>query len=225
MLMLRAPKLLVLERLFEGLQPLLAHTRQAPSNWEKRLFSKLPQQIPLSENALDTYFVDRGKVSSWTMQKRFPTTKGICNALTNTGIPKTPLSRRDASNTADFDLIEVNAHLTRIDGFYPGGFTVNNVDMPGAVQLHGSLSLLWKSPESPAKLKISDFALLELVKPVPDIVIIGTGPSLAPISEELRQELRKHANSVEVLDTANAASTFNILTQDGREVVGYFFPA
>lgn len=51
--------------------------------------------------------------------------------------------------------------------YFPGGFIVNNIQMPGAVVLYSSLSLLWRAPASPEALTPDDFPLIQLVKPTP----------------------------------------------------------
>eukprot|EP00951_Prasinocladus_malaysianus_P030520 scaffold287991_cov47-Prasinocladus_malaysianus.AAC.1 len=53
------------------------------------------------------------------------------------------------------------------DRFYPGGFTVNNVKMPGSVMLYEGLSLLWKAPQNASALSIEDLPLLDMIKPPP----------------------------------------------------------
>jgi hypothetical protein len=54
--------------------------------------------------------------------------------------------------------------LTR---YYPGGFTVSNIQMPGPVFLCYRMSLLWKAPSSVEDLSPSDLPLLSLIKPPP----------------------------------------------------------
>lgn len=47
-----------------------------------------------------------------------------------------------------------------------------------------------------------------------DILIIGTGPRIAPLSPETRKHLSAIGMRVEVLDTNNAASQFNLLATE-----------
>ena len=47
-----------------------------------------------------------------------------------------------------------------------------------------------------------------------DILILGTGPSIRPISPRLRSYISSLGMRVEVLDTRNAASQFNLLATE-----------
>lgn len=47
-----------------------------------------------------------------------------------------------------------------------------------------------------------------------DILIIGVGPRLAPLSPETRKHISGLGMRVEVLDTRNAASQFNLLATE-----------
>ena len=62
-----------------------------------------------------------------------------------------------------------------------------------------------------------------MLKPVfhrPDLLIIGTGPSVIPISAATRQHLNGLGIRVEILDTRNAAAQFLLLaTERGTEQV------
>mmetsp|Transcript_38758 Transcript_38758/g.109603 ORF Transcript_38758/g.109603 Transcript_38758/m.109603 type:complete len:255 (-) Transcript_38758:58-822(-) len=132
--------------------------------------------------------------------------------------------KRGAAGASDFDLIEVDINMARIDSYLPGGFVVNNILMPGPVVLYSNLSLLWHSPSSVEQLRPEDMPLLDIVKPPPDLVIIGAGKSSAPLPQEIRSFLADRSMSVEVMDSMNASATFNILSQDGRPVAAFLFP-
>mmetsp|Transcript_15906 Transcript_15906/g.40697 ORF Transcript_15906/g.40697 Transcript_15906/m.40697 type:complete len:226 (-) Transcript_15906:122-799(-) len=157
--------------------------------------------------------------------------RGLCGSAgppLGSGCRRHPIvwqSRRHAaSNASEFDLIEVDIQMARVDMYYSGGFTVNNIQMPGPVFLCGRLSLLWRAPASVEALSPADLPLISLIKPAPDFLVIGTGATFKPVSRELQEYLRERAISVEVLDTVNAASTFNILNQESRNVAACMFP-
>ncbi len=59
-----------------------------------------------------------------------------------------------------------------------------------------------------------------------DILIIGTGPSIRPLSPETRQHINSLGIRVDVLDTRNAAAQFNLLaTERGlRQVAAALVP-
>ncbi|MCJ1350173.1 MAG: hypothetical protein MMC33_000154 [Icmadophila ericetorum] len=58
------------------------------------------------------------------------------------------------------------------------------------------------------------WGLLELVWPKPDMLILGLGPSMHPISPETRKHLSSLGVRVELQDTRNAAAQFNLLATE-----------
>ncbi|KAI1331053.1 hypothetical protein F5Y16DRAFT_395491 [Xylariaceae sp. FL0255] len=68
--------------------------------------------------------------------------------------------------------------------------------------------------------------LLGLIWPRPDLLVLGVGPEMRPISPELRQHISSLGMRVEVLDTRNAAAHFNMLaTERGvNEVAAALIP-
>ena len=64
--------------------------------------------------------------------------------------------------------------------------------------------------------------LFTLLHPKPDIVVLGTGDEIVPLSHECRELLRKHRIAVEVQKTENAVATYNFLSVEDRIVVGAF---
>lgn len=66
----------------------------------------------------------------------------------------------------------------------------------------------------------SAWGVLELVWPKPDLLIIGTGPNIVPLSKETRKHINEMGIRIEVQDTRNAASQYNLLaTERGVEMV------
>jgi NADH dehydrogenase [ubiquinone] 1 alpha subcomplex assembly factor 3 len=55
-------------------------------------------------------------------------------------------------------------------------------------------------------------------------VVIGVGKRYHRIPESVLQPLRDRKIAVDVMDTPNAATTFNILNQEGRIVGGALLP-
>lgn len=58
------------------------------------------------------------------------------------------------------------------------------------------------------------FALFDLIWPRPDLLIIGTGPSIMPLSPETRRHISELGIRIELLDTRNAAAQFNLLATE-----------
>ncbi|OAL57467.1 hypothetical protein IQ07DRAFT_638794 [Pyrenochaeta sp. DS3sAY3a] len=58
------------------------------------------------------------------------------------------------------------------------------------------------------------WGLLELVYPKPDLLIIGTGPTVVPIAPAVRQYLNGLGIRLEIQDTRNASAQFNLLATE-----------
>lgn len=58
------------------------------------------------------------------------------------------------------------------------------------------------------------WGLFKLLWPKPDLLIIGTGPTIRPLAPSTRSFLQTLGMRIEVLDTRNAASQFNLLATE-----------
>ncbi|KAL2155826.1 hypothetical protein VTH82DRAFT_568 [Thermothelomyces myriococcoides] len=58
------------------------------------------------------------------------------------------------------------------------------------------------------------FAVLGAVWPRPDLLILGVGPEIRPLSPSTRRAISNLGMRVEVLDTRNAASQYNMLATE-----------
>ncbi|GHJ87913.1 hypothetical protein NliqN6_4315 [Naganishia liquefaciens] len=68
------------------------------------------------------------------------------------------------------------------------------------------------------------FAIFEMVVPRPEILILGTGKSALPPPPELREYISRLGISLDIMDTRNACSTFNLLAEEGRTVAAALMP-
>ena len=121
------------------------------------------------------------------------------------------------------------------------GFALNNGSrITGAgVMLVGGEAFKWRpwirKEGSSTKLKNAKgqweadtmvWGALDLVWPKPDLLILGTGPGILPLSPKTRNDLTQLGIRVEVQDTRNAAAQFNLLaTERGlQQVAAAFVP-
>ncbi|KAL8371221.1 hypothetical protein RB595_001188 [Gaeumannomyces hyphopodioides] len=65
----------------------------------------------------------------------------------------------------------------------------------------------WEVPEAA-------FGLLSVVWPRPDLLVLGLGPEMRPLSPATRRHISGLGLRVEVLDTRNAAAQFNLLATE-----------
>ncbi|KAK1634726.1 hypothetical protein BDP81DRAFT_51902 [Colletotrichum phormii] len=145
---------------------------------------------------------------------------------------------KDYQGATDFSEMDVLANTpipsTSIDACVWDGFHLNSgvKIMDGdAALLIGGEAFEWRPWEAKGsknlinakgqfELPAEAFGLLDLVWPRPDLLIIGVGPKIVPLSPSTRKHLSSLGIRVEVLDTRNAASQFNLLaTERGVDVV------
>jgi len=66
--------------------------------------------------------------------------------------------------------------------------------------------------------------VLDLIKPVTDTVVIGTGHRLVEVPTHIQEALRHRNIGIEPADTATAIGIYNTLVSDGRAVAAFLFP-
>lgn len=160
-----------------------------------------------------------------------------------------PPSKEDTQT--DFGALDVLANMppptTGIDACLEDGFALNNsMRITGAgVLLVGGEAFKWRpwvrgaegkeGSIEDGKLKNAKgqwecdrlaWGVLDVVWPKPDLLILGTGPGILPISPATRRDLTELGIRVEVQDTRNAAAQFNLLaTERGLlQVAAAFVP-
>ena len=64
------------------------------------------------------------------------------------------------------------------------------------------------------------WGLLELLWPKPDLLIVGTGSRVWPLSKETRDFINGLGLKIDVMDTGNASAAYNLLaTERGTDIV------
>ena len=135
--------------------------------------------------------------------------------------------RPNLATPTDFEVLGVDGGLVHVDGYGPGGFTVSGVDLAGPVLLYRTAAFVWRLPAAlaaPSKVPPDALAALHVVRPAPELLLVGCGKRVEQLSPALVKELRDAGIVVDAMDTPNAAATFNILTQEGRNVAAALFP-
>lgn len=89
----------------------------------------------------------------------------------------------------------------------------------------------WIGPLSPGKKpqvtqKVRDvFKVFELVDERPEILLFGTGKRVLPPPGPVREWINGLGIQLDVMNTHDAASTFNMLSEEGRKVAAILIPA
>ncbi|KAI3649776.1 hypothetical protein MP228_005408 [Amoeboaphelidium protococcarum] len=103
------------------------------------------------------------------------------------------------------------------------GFVIGNIDMLGGVMLLNGGIFCW-DVSTHKQLTPDTLAVLKLISDPPEILIIGTGKSMYPISPSLQQMLSKLGIQHEVMNSKQACSTYNILVEEERRVAAALIP-
>lgn len=107
--------------------------------------------------------------------------------------------------------------------FNDTGFTVNGVEYDGSLLCVGNLIMSWK-PKKFSEITSDSLSLFQIVRPIPEILIVGCGRNIQHVDPELRRFIRSTGMKLEAVDSRNAASTYNILNEEGRIVAAALLP-
>lgn len=66
--------------------------------------------------------------------------------------------------------------------------------------------------------------VFEVINPRPEILLVGTGPTGLFPPPKFKKYLNSLGIQVDVLDSRNAASTYNLLSEEGRRVAAALYP-
>ena len=113
------------------------------------------------------------------------------------------------------------SHLNTVTGYGADHIDVNRVRHAGAIILTPDTPVESWDAGSLDNLQARHFA--SILEHKPELVLIGTGPAQRFLPPLLTLPLVQARVGFEVMDTAAACRTFNILVAEGRRVVGAFF--
>ena len=104
-----------------------------------------------------------------------------------------------------------------IDAYGEGGFRFADMPHRGSILCLPSGIHGWE-PENVAKLVEADFArILEEAGEI-EILLVGTGKDLRPLTKEVRSALRDAGISADPMSTGAAVRTYNVLLAEDRAV-------
>ncbi|KAL1958441.1 hypothetical protein VTO42DRAFT_4542 [Malbranchea cinnamomea] len=153
-------------------------------------------------------------------------------------------SSQQRTDLSTFDVFaDVAAPSSAVDACLDDGFHLNNgmkiVGGTGCLLVDGEV-FAWRPWEANSgglsamvnakgqwEVPEEAWGVLKLVWPKPDLLILGLGWTIRPISLKTRRHINELGIRIEVLDTRNAAAQFNLLaTERGvREVAAALIPA
>ena len=126
----------------------------------------------------------------------------------------------------DSDLVTIktmpsDTDLQIIHGYGDGGFRISGQRFAGAVFVMPRHSKLW-SPAAPEKLTAS--AIIDLMpEKVPPLLLLGVGGApLFPL-QNLTEDLKQQGIALELMSTAAACRTWNVLISEGRNAAAALY--
>jgi len=108
---------------------------------------------------------------------------------------------------------------TAIDGYTAHGFKVNSQVVRGSILCLPEKYFSW-AVHTMEDLTVDSLAILDIVSPTPEMFILGCGARIDRPPEDIKQFLRERNIMLETVDTVNACQIFNVVNQEGRNVVG-----
>ncbi|MFI4955101.1 MAG: Mth938-like domain-containing protein [Gammaproteobacteria bacterium] len=115
-----------------------------------------------------------------------------------------------------FALDSAGSHYT-IKRYSPEGITINDTDYTRSLIVSADTLLTDWSPQTLEDLKPESFAPILELKPT--ILLLGVGERHQFPAPALLQNLYRNNIGVEIMTTAAACRTFNVLVAEGRSVV------
>ena len=110
-----------------------------------------------------------------------------------------------------------------IQAYGGDGFRIAGTRHEGAVLVLPERTLPWPLAAPPALDAASLIALREAADPV-ELLLIGTGRSMARIDPALRREIKAWDIVLDAMDTGAACRTYNVLLLEERRVAAALLP-
>lgn len=104
-----------------------------------------------------------------------------------------------------------------IDAYGDGGFRFGAMSHRGSILILPSGIRAW-SATAARDLDTADFALVFAEAGDIDVLLVGTGQTLMPISGPLHGSLREAGISADAMPTGTAARTYNVLMAENRRL-------
>ncbi|KAK8849553.1 hypothetical protein IAR55_004888 [Kwoniella newhampshirensis] len=131
-----------------------------------------------------------------------------------------------------------------INKLTPRGFVMSDdLVIPGGAIIHSGRALLWDvdpplsapptnvTPGGKVGLEamwegwgIDRFRVFEVLTPRPEILLFGTGQNAIPAPKHIREYISSLGIQLDVMDTRNASSTYNLLAEEGRTIAAALCP-
>jgi uncharacterized protein len=112
--------------------------------------------------------------------------------------------------------LDTGTGATRITAYEDGSITINDETVHSAVIVHADGYRLWAAEAIDS---LTEELLIFALQDKPDILLLGTGVKQHFPSPHLMKPVAESGAGLEVMDTAAACRTYNILMSEDRHVV------
>jgi len=109
----------------------------------------------------------------------------------------------------------------RITAYEPGSITINEETIENAVIVQAAGFRLWEAESIDS---LTEALILTALQDKPDILLLGTGLRQQFPAPALMKPIAESGTGLEVMDTAAACRTYNILISEDRHVVAALLP-
>lgn len=103
-----------------------------------------------------------------------------------------------------------------IDGYGPGFFRIAGEVIEGAALVHPKGAQGWGG--------FDDLQAILAMADQLDVVFVGTGAEIAPVSPAFRDALEEAGIGVELMASPPACRTYNVLLSEGRRIAAALLP-
>ena len=103
-----------------------------------------------------------------------------------------------------------------IEAYGAGRFRVGGIEYEGSVVVTPERTLPWDA--AAGSFALEQFAAVVAADPPIDVLLIGCGARIAPLTKALREGLREAGIGADAMDTGAACRTYNVLVSEGRRV-------
>ena len=111
-----------------------------------------------------------------------------------------------------------------IQGYAEGQFRISSTIYNGGVFVLPTQVLEWDASVAANDLDIKHFDVLLAAEPGLELILLGCGANMIMPPKGLRDGLKARNVALEVMDTAAACRTWNVLMAEGRRVAAALLP-
>lgn len=110
-----------------------------------------------------------------------------------------------------------------IEGYGQDGFRISGTVYKEAISVMPTLVMPWPD-KVPQELVLEDFEPLLEVYPEVELILLGCGAQILPVTSGLRAALKARNVGIDCLDTGSACRTYNVLLSEERRVAAILTP-